>query len=188
MLGLNKFIIALAVLLAFCTFAHALTISAPTSVEIKDDLSTFFVSITNDSSEALPLTINFYTTTRTNIFAPKTINPYSTVRAKISVYNDSVPNYHEVESKLEIYAGKQLEEQSIFLKFFEKQKPTMIPTQKENIDQNSSWVTSTGFFSLGSFFNETNSFNLVDWTIFWILVLIAAVLVVAFISRVVRRI
>lgn len=210
---MNKHIVALAMVLAFCTIASAASISVPDSIEVKDAQSIFYVDITNESNELLPVTINFYTTTKADIISQKTISPYSTITAKIIVNNDSTPNYHEVESKIEVYVGKQFTQKSIILKFFEKEKLVQLPKPKEtpqtpttpennnlndtnNTDTNSLdgntkimiEITPVAWFGVGQFLEETSTFTIIDWVIFWFLVIVAAILVIAFVARVVRRI
>lgn len=200
-----KQVVALVMLLTFCLVASALSISVPDSIEVKEAQSIFYVDITNESPEVLPVIINFYTTTKSDVIYPKTISSYSTITAKIIVYNDSTPNYHEVESKLEVYVGRRFAQKNVTLRFFEKEKliqfPTPIvdlniPQDTNTIDQNSVdqntvvliEITPVAWFGLSSFFNETNNFTIIDWVIFWFLVLVAAILVVAFVARVAKRI
>jgi len=202
-------------LLTFCLVASAVSISVPDSIEVKEAQSIFYVDITNESNELLPVTINFYTTTKADIISQKTISPYSTITAKIIVNNDSTPNYHEVESKLEVYVGKQFTQKNITLRFFEKEKliqipqpPTTGPTTTEpptnqpitsdtntidinSLDENTKIIIEikpVAWFGMGKFLEETSSFNIIDWVIFWFLVIVAAILVIAFVARVVRRI
>ena len=58
-------------LLTFCLVASAASISVPDSIEVRDAQSIFYVDITNESNELLPVTINFYTTTKTDIISQK---------------------------------------------------------------------------------------------------------------------
>lgn len=205
---LTEYIIALFVLLVLCANVFAVSISVPDSVEVKDAQTSFFVDITNESNELLPVTINFYSTTKTSVVAQKTISPHSTITAKIIVNNDAVPNYHEIESKIEVYVGKQFTQKNITLKFLEKEKlvqtPQKQPTQQvpietnkdtNKIDTNNSneknvlvGFNPIAWFGAGQFAEETNDFTIIDWIIFWFLVIIAAILVIAFIARVVKRV
>lgn len=192
-------------LLTFCLVASAASISVPDSIEVRDAQSIFYVDITNESNELLPVTINFYTTTKTDIISQKTISPYSTITAKIIVNNDSTPNYHEVESKIEVYVGKQFTQKNIILKFFEKEKLVQLPqtqvtqpvvSDTNNIDTDfldgntkiMIEITPVAWFGAGQFLEETSTFTIIDWVIFWFLVIVAAILVIAFVARVVRRI
>ncbi|HNV01092.1 MAG TPA: hypothetical protein PKK60_01545 [archaeon] len=210
---MNRYLVALVMLLTFCLVASAVSISVPDSIEIKDSHTVFFVDITNESNELLPVTINFYTTTRTDLVYPKTISPNSTITLKVIVENDSTPNYHEVESKLEVYVGKQFTQKNIVLKFFEKEKLVQLPqtpvTQQPIVTTDNNAINDTnqvdtnsidsntkvtieirpvGWFMMGAFLEETSNFSLIDWVIFWFLVIVAAILVIAFVARVVRRI
>ena len=173
---LDKYIISLAIFLAIFSTALAFPLSAPQVVEVHNDSNYFYADITNNTDTTQTVSVNFYSTGKTSISVPKSITPNSTIKAKITIFNDSIETYHERTSKLEVYVGNDLEEKQIQVKFYPKGSLTGEISK-----------SVSGLFSLADFSKETTNFSVSDWIIFWVLVVIAAILLIAFMSRVVRR-
>lgn len=169
-----KVAIFLLFLVIFSSISFAFTVTAPESVEVNEKEIYFFVKVFNESTNSLPLKVNFFSTTATKISAPKIVQPNTYADIKITVFNNNQSNYNEVDSKLEVYLGNSLEERNITLKMVQ-------------LNQNNSSNTFAGLFTLGSFFTESTNFTITEWIVFWVLVIIAAILLIAFISRVTKR-
>jgi len=159
-------------MLSIFTSVTAFTIESPSVVDVFGDKNSFYVDVINNTNEVQPLVVNFYSSAKTQISQPKSLAPNSSTKIKITIEHDNKPRYHEVDSKLEIYLGKDLEEKNISIRFYEK---------------NNSSQSLASFLSFSSFSQETSQFVFVEWIIFWVLVIIAAVLLIAFVSKVVRR-
>ena len=156
--------------------AHAITISAPSEVTIQGNSGSFYVDITNNSSEMQDIKVTFFTPAKSEISAPLSVAPNTTASAKIKLFN-TYSSDTTVFSKLEVYMGKEMESKEINVKFVGN-------------TQNSTAGTAGAlgaFFSFGAFMQETTNFSLLEWGIFWLLVIVAAVLIIAFVSRVARR-
>ncbi len=153
-------------------YGHALQISAPEKVSIQDKTS-FYVTITNDSDSPAEVKVNFYSPAKSQITAPKTILPNSSSQAKITVLGSASPS-GEFDASIEAVSGQEIVKKNIVLSFEESEK-------------SKSDAALSAFFSLGAFNNELGKLSPFEWVMFWIMVIIAAVLLVAFIARVNRR-
>jgi len=156
-------------LVLFGTKGFAL-VDAPANVVIADNNS-FIVNITNESSSQLPLKVNFYSPLSVSVFAPSTINPNETVAAKITLTNSN--NKYKVgtqfEGTLEAKMGSKIEQKLV----------TLTVAQGNNV--------LAAFFSFGAFTSEIEKFSLFEWVAFWVLMIIAAVLLLGFIARANKR-
>jgi|GEM_PF-1503128 len=145
-------------------------VDAPANVVIADNNS-FIINITNDSSSVLPLSVNFYSPLNVSISAPSTINPNETVKAKITLSNSN--NKYKVgtqfESTLQVKMGSKIEQKPV----------TLTVAQGNNV--------LAAFFSFGAFTSEIEKFSMFEWVAFWVLIIIAAVLLLGFIARATKR-
>jgi len=154
-------------------YGNALTISAPEKISVTDK-ATFYVKLTNDSASAVNVNVNFYSPVKSEVFAPKKVLLNSTSESKIIVYNSNNLN-EDVEATVEAMVGEEAERSVVILSF-----------QSKNITGLESAVGA--FFSIGTFNEELAKLSPIEWIVFWILVIVAAVLLVAFIARVNRRV
>ena len=158
------------IIFLFGAKSFALNISAPDSVVVSDN-SSFFVDITNDSEKAIDLQVNFFSPLKSEVIAPFTLAPNQTTKAKITLHNTSFGDNTKLTAIVEARSGSTVAQKEILLNF-----------------QNTGLAAVSGLFSLGAFTGEVSTFSLAEWGIFWVLVIIAAVLVVAFVSRIKRRV
>ncbi len=176
MLKIYKLLTALTILILALSVTSAFPLSVPTNVEVFNE-ATVLVDITNNSLEQKALSINLFVPSTTTIYAPSSISPNETVTAKIIIKNN-FSNYTEISSKLEVYLGTDLEERELSIKFYGGNAPADL----------------SGLFGifLGSFagaeslFGETIAFTPLEWTVLFVLVLVAVVLLIAFVARVAR--
>lgn len=178
---MNKLGIALIISIFFLaiTGANAFSITAPDSVIVPSEGTSFFVKVYNGTEATQSLKVNFLSIAKYKISAPTSIPRGATADIKITVFNNSLENYNAIDSKIEVYLGKNLEEKNIILK--------MNPTAESSSITTGAFTAFSGLFSLGSFFSETGTYSIVEWIVFWILVIIAAVLLIGFIARILRR-
>jgi len=158
-------------LVLFSAKGFAFSVDVPQSIEVSNS-SFFYATITNTSDESVPLIVNFFSPLKSTVSVPSTIAPNSSVQAKVTLSNNNFKNGNSVSSTLEANFGGTIVQKQIILNF-------------TNSKSDSGILSSA--FSFASFFLEVNSFNLFDWIIFWVLVIVAAVLLVSFIARVRKR-
>ena len=160
----------LIILVSGVAFAGTLTISAPEQVNITDKTS-FFVDITSNSAQSEDLKVSFFAPTKVEVSAPTIMGPNSTAKAKITVYGSKEAK--EISSKLEVMLGNSVQQKEVTLSY----------AANPNISEN--FVGA--LFGFGSFVQEATNFSIMEWGVFWVLVIIAAVLLIAFVARVARR-
>lgn len=165
-------VIALLVIVLFGAKAFAFSISAPDSV-IVTDKAVFTVDLTNDSSQAANVVMNFYSPAQSTISYPKQLAPNSSGKATITI-NNNISKVEDISATIEAVVGEEKVQKEVTLSF------------KEN-PSTSLGAAFGAFFSIPLFNEEIASFSGADWVIFWVLTIIAAVLIVAFVSRLVRR-
>ena len=165
-------------LLLLLTCAFAFTVQAPNTVEIHNTNS-FTIEITNTSSTQKELNINFFAPFEVKILSPKSIPPYAKSTAKITL-NYSPNSYTEITSKLEVYLDNELDEKEITLKFFPNQA-----NQNNNVVNDQSGEYIGALFGLGSI-GEMASFSMLEWALFIVLVIIAAILLVTLVARAIK--
>ena len=170
-------VMLLFVIVLFGAKSYALSIDAPAKVEINDK-TTFYFDIINNSDKASDLTINFFAPVKADVVAPSYISPNEKVTAKVTIYNKYDADT-EVNSKIEAKMGDTTVQSDIVL-VFKKQE------QKETALSNGGKVLS-GLFAFTTSLTEMSGYNLIDWIIFWVLVIVVAVLLISFIARVVKR-
>ena len=170
--------LALALLFSI-SFASAFSVTVPSQVDIHDQ-EYISIQVTNISSELKTLKINFFAPTETQIFAPTEVSPNQTITARILVKN-TLRDYTEINSKLEIYLGSDLVEKELLLRYY----PSSEVIQQEQQENNNKMLGA--LFGFSSFFTELGNFSLVEWVALVALVIIAAFLLVALIARAVRR-
>ena len=166
-------VVLLLVIVLFGAKVYGLSISAPETVEITNK-AVFTVDLVNDSDSAANITVNFFSPAKSEITAPRQLAPNSTSKATITIYNN-INKVQDITSTVEVSVGEQKIQKQVILSF--KENPT-----------GSLAGAFSALFSFGLFNKEVASFSGIDWVAFWVLVIIAAVLVVAFVSRLVRRV
>jgi hypothetical protein len=151
-----------------------MNVEAPSTVEVYDSNS-FVIEITNTSNTTKDLEINFFSPAEVKILSPKSIPAHSKSSARISL-NYSPTNYTEIESKLEIYLGDELEEKTITQKYY----------SKSTITPNNQTGEYTGaLFGLGAI-GGLASLSVLEWALFIVLVVIVAILLVTLVARVIK--
>jgi len=172
----QMFVLMLALLIL--STVSAFTVQAPTLVEIHD-VGSFTIEITNTSNIAKELNINFFAPFEVEILAPKSIPSYAKSTAKITL-NYSPQNYTEITSKLEVYLDNDLEEREITLRFFSNQA-----NQNNNIINDQSEEYMGALFGLGAIVELAN-FSMLEWALFIVLVIIAAILLITLVARAIK--
>ncbi len=165
--------VALFLLLVGTAFAFPVSVDSNVTISGKED--SFSVNITNDAYYARDLLVKVYSPAESHVTAPISVPANSTITALVTLENPYA-EYTKTYSKLEVYLGKELSENDLTI-IFE-------PNGQTNQNQNGSIA---GLFGIDAFGNETGNFSILDWALFWVLTLIAAILLVAFIARVVKR-
>ncbi len=173
---MKRFVLVLALALLILSTVSAFTISVPSQVEVHDSNS-FLVEITNPTNQTQDLQINFFSTINANVYAPDSISPHSNISARV-VLDYSPPIYEEINTTLEVYLGNDLEKREILLIIY----PSQNPTTMNNTDEGYLGALF-GFGSVGEMF----SFSVLEWALFIVLVIIAAILLVALVVRVIKR-
>lgn len=164
-------------LVIFSAKGFALSVTAPESVTINDKAS-FYVDITNDSIQGIDFEVSIFAPVKTQIVSPTSIGPNETAKAKIIVYN-KYSEKTEINSKIEVISeGIIVQKEITFI--FEPANETAIPQGESRI--------LTGLFSFGLVLGELTGFTILDWVIFWILVVIVAFLLIAFVARLRKRV
>jgi hypothetical protein len=170
-------VIILLLIVLFSSKGFALELSAPQSVEINDKAS-FLVEINNASSSSADLQVSFFAPVQAEVIAPKTIAPNEKTNAKITVYN-KYADEREINATIEVVSSGKILQKEITLIFHPK-------NSENSFDFGGSRILNT-LFSFGPVLSEVTGFNSTDWVIFVVLVIIAAFLLIAFISRLRRR-
>ena len=156
----------------FSSRVVAFSVDAPLMVEV-NNTAVFYVDLVNDSSNLVDLKVNFYSPADATVVAPKQLAPNSKTSAKITIVNN-FKDERQIMGLVEASFGTQIITKDVNLLF----------TPNRSVSQES---VLAGLFSFGTTITEFSAFNLVDWAIFIILVLVCAVLLVSFIARVKRR-
>jgi hypothetical protein len=133
----------------------------------------FYIEVTNNTSELQDLEINFYAPTEVKINSPSKIAPNTNLTAQITVYNNYT-TYREMNSKLEVKLGDEIQSKDVSLRFYARAGIADNPL--------------IGLFGLSSFVGESSSYTIVEWIAFWLLVIVAAVLIIALFARITHRI
>jgi hypothetical protein len=167
------------IIVLFGARSYALSIDSPNTIEINDK-TTFYFDIVNNSDKATDLTVSFFAPVKADVVAPDYISPNEKVTAKVTIYNKySVDT--EVNSKIEVKTLDTVVQKDVVL-VFKKQT-----TNQKQATIDGSKVLS-GLFAFTFSLTEMSSYNLMDWVLFWILVIVVAVLLISFIARVVKRV
>ncbi|MFA5931549.1 MAG: hypothetical protein WC821_04535 [archaeon] len=169
-------VMVLFLLVLFSAKAFAI-VEAPTQVMV-DDKTIFYVDISNDSDKIVNLSVNFFAPIKSEVVVQKTIAPREKATAKITLYNTKYDSKTKINAIVEANMGDTIEQKEIVLSFSGKQFNQNGPLN----------AMFTSFFSLSSFVSETTNYSLADWAIFWVLIIISAVLLIAFVSRVKNRV
>jgi len=173
-----RYLLVLALALLILGTVSAFTLQAPDSIEIHDSTS-FTIEITNTTNTQKELKINFFTPFEVEILSPKSIPPYAKSTAKITL-NYSSKTYTEITSKLEVYLDNDLEEREITLRFFSNQA-----NQNNNIINDQSEEYMGALFGLGAIVELAN-FSMLEWALFIVLVIIAAILLITLVARAIK--
>jgi len=186
-MGNSAWAVFVAIVLAFVLFAApgvasiaapAFPIIAPNEVNISGTQGSFIVEVSNLSLEPKDLKVNFFSTLKNSISAPTRIAPNSTAQVKITLEN-TYTSYTEINSTLEVFLGSDFQRKEIVIKF--------VPQGSGAFNDATSGLFGA-FFSFGTFLQELTNFSLLEWGVFWVLVIIAAILLIAFIARVRRKV
>ena len=160
--------------LLLLTVVSAFTLEAPSTVEVHDSNS-FIIEITNTSNIEKEIRINFFSPANVEILSPKSIPAHAKSSARITL-DYTPPGYTEIESKLEVYLGEELEEAVVIQKYFSNGMTSAN-------DQSMEYVGA--LFGLGVIGGLT-SFGVLEWALFIVLVIIAAILLVTLVARVIK--
>lgn len=194
----------LAVLLAFFllfSLAFAASVEAPESVTLKGTQFELQIVVANNSSEAKSLSINFYSPLAADVSSiPSEIQPNSLQTAFITLNPNPELTGQTYVSRLVVNLGDEKIEKNIELKIEEPSAEPEAPEETEEIQE----TAATPFFALPAIQLPQISLPEIDFSWiasavpgieldwgFWInffLVVIAAILLIAFISRLVHRI
>ncbi|MEI7961320.1 MAG: hypothetical protein WCI04_03205 [archaeon] len=162
----------LIVIVLFGAKAYGFSISAPDLVIITDK-AVFTVDLNNNSSSVANVLVSFYSPAKSSLSYPTKMAPNSSGKATITVYN-TINKVQDITATVEAVVGEERVQKEVLLSF------------KENT-QGSIAGAFTAFFSFGLFNKEVAAFSGVDWIVFWVLVIVAAILIIAFISRLAKR-
>ena len=170
----KNILLVLLALFILTSVTYAVPIQVDQTIDIFQDKE-FFVEITNPYAEAKVLNVNIYTPTPKVVLAPDIINAGETVKVKIYLQN-TLTEYTEISSKLEVYLDEELTEKELTLRFFEKgQAPDV-------------WGDfASGLFGLGIFFDGMN-FVVSEYYLAFLLIMIIAALLIALVVRVAKRV
>jgi hypothetical protein len=170
-------VILIFMIVLFGSKAYSFSITAPDQVIVQGD-NNFYIDIINDTDKQQTLEVNFYSPLYSQVIAPKTISPKSVVTAKISLTNTKFGPLTQINSTLEVNMGGKIQRKEIPIAFKEKQ---VSPAAGAG-------AFISGVFSFAPTIQELSKFTLLEWVAFWVLVVIAAILVIAFIVRVKNRV
>ena len=172
MIGRVSAIVALCLVFLFLLAQpSAMSISVPTDTNVTTASGTFFINVTNDSASQKDLKVTVFAPIKTEISAPLSIGANSTIPVAIKVYNN-FPVKTSLSSKVEVNLGSETAIKEMTMNF-------------TPVSNNSSGLGA--LFSFGIFSDEMAHFTLIDWLVFIVLVLIAAVLLVAFVAKLTKR-
>jgi hypothetical protein len=163
-------VLLLFILVLFSAEAYA-SVSAPEQVIVSDE-TTFFVEIMNESDEEVDLEVSFFAPLKSEIIAPNRIAPNGKTNVKITIFNSKYNENTKLDATIEVKLDEKVEQKNIVLAF----------------EKNNSNSVLVGLFSFSFFTQQMTNFSFLQWVIFWILVIVAAVLLIAFISRVRNRV
>jgi len=169
---LNKILILALMLALLITTVNSFPVTTSQQVDVYEK-GVFYIEITNDSQELKDLEINFYTPAEIKINAPSKIAPNTNMTAQITVYNQ-YESYREMTSKLEVKLGNETETKEITLRYYAREGTADNPI--------------SGLFGLGTFSDESAEYTIGEWVAFWVLIIIAAILLIALVARVMHRI
>lgn len=170
-------VLTIFILVLFSSKAMAFSVTAPEQV-IVSDTSSFYVDIFNDSDKPLDLTVNFYSPLKSEVVAPKIIAPKAKATVKITLTNTKYNSSKLINSTVEVNLGGVVQKKEIELKFQEKSTDML----------NGVGAFIGGIFTFGPIVEEISKFSLFEQIVFWFLVIIAVILVIAFVARVKNRV
>lgn len=164
------------IIVLFSSKAFAFSVTAPESIVVGDN-SSFYVDITNNSTKTADLKVNFFAPISVQVSAPRTIAPNETITAKVTLSNNKFTSSTQINSILEVTLDQETKQKQIALTF----------TENKN-SSNSLNAAFAGLFSFTDFTLELGKFSLLEWMAFWVMIFIAAILLVAFIARIKNRV
>ncbi|MDD5163406.1 MAG: hypothetical protein PHD95_04320 [Candidatus ainarchaeum sp.] len=165
--------------LVFCFFligsASAFNVDAPGSIIVFDSPRDIWITVANDSPIEQNLDIKFFSPAVSNLpYVPARIGPYSEAKFAITIFPSNELFGKTYDSTLIVSLGSDKIIRTIGLSF----KKTIVPVPAPGPPGNGNPI-SAGLFSLAAFGSE-NALNIA-------LAFIAAILLIAFIARFVRR-
>jgi len=178
---LAKKIAFLIAALVFCFFlagsASAFNVDAPGSIIVFDSPRDIQITVTNDSPIEQNLDIKFFSPAISNLpYVPARIGPYSEAKFAITITPSPELFGKTYDSTLIVSLGSDKIIRTIGLSFKKSAVPVPAPVPQPSNNVN---PISAGLFSLAAFGSE-NALNIA-------LAFIAAILLIAFIARFVRR-
>ncbi len=178
-----KKIVCLIAALVFCSFligsASAFNVDAPGSIIVFDSPRDIWITVANDSPIEQNLDVKFFSPAISNLpYVPARIGPYSEAKFAITI-NPSAGLFGKTyESTLVVELGNEKIIRAIVISFKKNPVPEQVPAQQPESNLSFNPVAA-GFASLAVFDSGT-ALNLA-------LVFIAAILLIAFIARFIRR-
>lgn len=178
---LAKRIACLISALVFCFFligsASAFNVDAPRSIIVFDSPRDIWITVKNDSPIEQNLDVKFFSPAISNLpYVPARIGPYSEAKFAITTLPSNELFGKTYDSTLIVSLGSDKIIRTIGLSFKKSATPAPVPAQQPSNDVNQ---ISAGLISLAAFGSE-NALNIA-------LAFIAAILLIAFIARFVRR-
>ncbi len=162
--------IAIIAFLLLIPSSNAFLVSTPSNFTIVDKEASLFISIENTTNQEYGLEVKYSAPTQyRTVFVPRTIKPYSAASIEIVLQPDKNLSGSVYESNLTVNLGNETKTKKILLEF----KGTKL---EEKIDSNS----TTGLAGLQGLVTAENLLNA-------FLIIIAVLLLIAFIARLTKR-
>ena len=175
------------ILIFLSSTVNALIVEYPRSLTLESDVKEFDVKITNDSEIEKSFAFEFINPAKTEILQiPETIKPHEEATIRLKVYNEKDFWNSTYFGKLKVALGLEELDKDIEIKFAKPVAQTQEKTETE-IEKKSEAI-ATQLSGFVSFFDFTKGFSIMEIAIDGILVLFAVVLLIAFISRFVKRV
>ena len=164
-------VVVLLVVVLFGARVYGLEINSPQIVSVTDN-AVFTVDLVNNSDSAVGVTLDFFSPVKYSASYPKQLAPNSTGKATITVYNN-LNLAQDVSATIEATVGKTKVQKSVILSFKQNELGVLVGA-------------FSILFSPSAFISEISSFGFLEWFGFALLVIIAAILLIAFIARLTR--
>ena len=179
---MKNFLIALALLL-ISTSVLASGVKAPNALDISQESVSFDVTLENSSSLAKKLEVEFYPPSDHSLSTvPDVISPRSKLVLTVTLDHDDYLANQEYTSLLRVKMGEDYFSKQITLNYLPlaAEPPAVVQPPADNTPVQPSPGPATGLMALG--FGSTTEF-----VIDIVLILVAAILLIGFISRLTKR-